>query len=278
MKTPPPGGEAGASYRAWEGIWTSKLEELDKRGARGRPVTGLGRWMAGHGDLQRLVVQELRRAGLADGSRARVLEVGCGSGDILGLLDRRGIEAVGCDICVSAARVCRRLGRTAAAADASWLPFRDGEFDVSYASGVLDQMEDPDIRGVVLEMRRVTRPGGIMLVVSTSRRCRLHEWTRKRLERLGRWPYGRKRALGSLLPLLESCLRDCRLEERERGLLIQLHFIGYLFARRPALVRLLHGLSLVMNWSLWPLNRLPGTVLVDTAVLPRSPEPDRPQS
>lgn len=100
-----------------------------------------------------------------------VLDVGCGTGDSLRLLAGRaqpGGRVVGVD--TSAALL--GVGRSRADsegwsaewvhADAASLPFDDGEFDSSLAERVLQHVEDP--AAVVREMRRVTRPGGTVLL------------------------------------------------------------------------------------------------------------------
>jgi SAM-dependent methyltransferase len=46
--------------------------------------------------------------------------------------------------------------------DGYWLPLRDGAADVCFSSNVLEHVSDPD--GLIDEMVRVTRPGGIIYV------------------------------------------------------------------------------------------------------------------
>jgi arabinofuranan 3-O-arabinosyltransferase len=50
--------------------------------------------------------------------------------------------------------------------DGYWLPLRDGAADVCFSSNVLEHVADPD--GLVDEMVRVTRPGGIVYVSFTN--------------------------------------------------------------------------------------------------------------
>ena len=54
------------------------------------------------------------------------------------------------------------LGRPAGAvlADGYWLPVRDGGADVTFSSNVLEHVRDP--MGLIEEMIRVTRPGGLV--------------------------------------------------------------------------------------------------------------------
>jgi ubiquinone/menaquinone biosynthesis C-methylase UbiE len=53
-------------------------------------------------------------------------------------------------------------GTFAAAADAGQLPFRDASIDVLLAAFILCHVPDVDV--AVAEFRRVTRPGGTLLI------------------------------------------------------------------------------------------------------------------
>ena len=101
----------------------------------------------------------------------RLLDVGCGPGTITADLAARVApgEVVGVD---TSAKVLE-LARAAAAAagvtnvafrtgDATSLPFEDDSFDVVHAHQVLQHLTDPV--AALREMRRVTRPGGVVAV------------------------------------------------------------------------------------------------------------------
>ncbi len=53
-----------------------------------------------------------------------------------------------------------RLRTAAVVADGYWLPVRDGGADVTFSSNVLEHVPDP--LGLIEEMIRVTRPGGLV--------------------------------------------------------------------------------------------------------------------
>lgn len=94
----------------------------------------------------------------------RVLDVGCGPGALTGeLVARLGEPSVSAvdpsDPFVAAARE-RNPGVDVRKASAEDLPFEDGAFDASVAQLVVHFMTDP-VRGLT-EMRRVTRPGGVV--------------------------------------------------------------------------------------------------------------------
>jgi ubiquinone/menaquinone biosynthesis C-methylase UbiE len=93
----------------------------------------------------------------------RVLEVGCGAGNILAQIS--AAELCGVDISESmVAKAKARLGPAAniQLADAENLPFENQRFDRVYCSEVLEHVIDP---GVVLrEMRRVVTHNGVVAV------------------------------------------------------------------------------------------------------------------
>jgi SAM-dependent methyltransferase len=103
-------------------------------------------------------------AGVAPGSGQRALDVGCGPGALTAVLvDRLGADAVSAvdpsPPFVEAVRARQpRIEVQQASADA--LPFADGAFDATLAQLVVHFMPDP-VAGLV-EMRRVTRAGGVV--------------------------------------------------------------------------------------------------------------------
>ena len=97
-----------------------------------------------------------------------VLDVGCGTGTQLGLYARPGCRLVGIDPSPAMLELARlKLGASAEllSADAARMPFADGTFDLVSVTFVLHEME-PDLRVQVLgECRRVTKPGGRILLM-----------------------------------------------------------------------------------------------------------------
>ncbi len=101
----------------------------------------------------------------------RVLDVGCGPGSITVDLAARIApgEVVGVDTSAAVLHVARQAAQDAGlanvrlqVADAAALPFEDSSFDVVHAHQVLQHLTDPV--AALREMRRVTRPGGVVAV------------------------------------------------------------------------------------------------------------------
>ncbi|NOY93555.1 MAG: class I SAM-dependent methyltransferase [Deltaproteobacteria bacterium] len=109
---------------------------------------------------------------------ARLLEVGCGGGQLLiELAERRpDLSLVGLDL--SEGQVARARRRTArfdgrvrcVVGSALDLPFEDARFDGLISVACLKHWPDPQ-RGLS-ECARVLRPGGRMLVIEADRSCR----------------------------------------------------------------------------------------------------------
>jgi ubiquinone/menaquinone biosynthesis C-methylase UbiE len=97
-----------------------------------------------------------------------VLDVGCGTGTQLGLYSRPGCRLVGIDPSPAMLALAREKLGTAAellSMDAARMTFADREFDLVSATFVLHEM-DPEARSLVLrECRRVTKPGGQILLI-----------------------------------------------------------------------------------------------------------------
>lgn len=107
------------------------------------------------------------------------LEIGCGTGDLVAVAARRGIEIVGVDIAfrwlVVARRRLREAGVTATlvCADGEHLPFADGAFACVVSLGTVEHCLDAG--QLMAEGRRVARSGGSVRVRTTNRYTPLAE-------------------------------------------------------------------------------------------------------
>ncbi len=100
----------------------------------------------------------------AETPAARVLDFGCGGGDIVRAGRRDGMRIWGVDVFYEGSRAREialqegSLGRTVFGFTDSRLPFRDQSFDVVVSNQVLEHVED--LRASLTEIHRVLRPGG----------------------------------------------------------------------------------------------------------------------
>jgi ubiquinone/menaquinone biosynthesis C-methylase UbiE len=101
--------------------------------------------------------------------RPRLLDVGCGTGELTDLFVLAGYEYHGVDILDSFINYAlqRHAGSNAkfATMDATQMSFADATFDNVLVTGVIHHMTDEAARAVLCEMRRVLRPGGRVLIM-----------------------------------------------------------------------------------------------------------------
>ncbi len=91
----------------------------------------------------------------------RVLDLACGTGELLREAPERPMSLVGLDLSPDMLRVARnRNGRPHwVRGDAERLAFADGAFDAVFLKGCLHHLRDH--RGLIHEVSRVLRPGGL---------------------------------------------------------------------------------------------------------------------
>ncbi len=120
---------------------------------------------------RRRCVNEVRRR-LAS-SNARILDVGCGTGDLSIAFSSVG-AVFGCDFCHPMLQIGRQKVARAGAlhsvelveGDALSLSFRDGAFDAVVSAFVVRNLANIDAG--LGEMRRVLRPGGVLAILDFS--------------------------------------------------------------------------------------------------------------
>ncbi len=103
---------------------------------------------------------------LGDVRGLRVLDAGCGTGYLAGMLRARGAEVTGVDISSEMIAIARgdhpgiRFERDSISELAT---LEDGSFDAAVSNFVL--MDAPDLEGAVGSLHRVLGPGGVAVVV-----------------------------------------------------------------------------------------------------------------
>lgn len=92
----------------------------------------------------------------------RVLELGCGTGLILGRIAPMAKQADGIDLSEGMIEKARQRGLSVRVGSVTELPYEDASFDLCYSFKVLAHV--PDIGKALAEAKRVTRPGGHMIL------------------------------------------------------------------------------------------------------------------
>ena len=97
----------------------------------------------------------------------RVLDLGCGNGRLLDLLQKKDILYTGTDSSENLIKIAQKKhpGFDFQAADAMNLPFPDCHFDAIYSIAVLHHIPSKELRAAFLkEAKRVLRPSGVFVL------------------------------------------------------------------------------------------------------------------
>jgi ubiquinone/menaquinone biosynthesis C-methylase UbiE len=113
----------------------------------------------------------LEMLGAAVQPGSKVLDVGCGAGQLVAELNRRGYEAWGVDISEAMVNHAREQYESDRfrVADIEQLPFSDNSFDGIVCLGVLEYLNQDD--AALREMWRVLKPGGRAIITTPSSIC-----------------------------------------------------------------------------------------------------------
>lgn len=142
--------------------------ELDELKARLKTT-----WMTGDYDLfarfmEKDAEQFFQRLGVSPGTR--LLDVGCGAGQLALIAARAGAQVTGCDIATNwlekarARAATEGLKVTFEEGDAEALPYEDGQFDAVVS--LVGAMFAPRPDRVAAELTRVCRPGGMIAMAN----------------------------------------------------------------------------------------------------------------
>jgi len=120
---------------------------------------------------ERALLELLRRQRLMPLGDKRILDVGCGAGDVLRDFVRYGADPAllhGIDLLderIDTARARSPAGVTFSLGDATDLPYPAAHFDIALMFTVLSSILDDGVRErVAIEALRVLRPGGVLIM------------------------------------------------------------------------------------------------------------------
>ncbi len=112
-----------------------------------------------HGPAGIFVCKTIKQMGL---TRARVLDIGWGAGDLLAGLRERGHAGIGLDIADSALQAAKEVGVPGTRADHSSAPFRNESFDLVMMYHLLEHIPNPDT--AIREAWRLLADGGRLIL------------------------------------------------------------------------------------------------------------------
>jgi ubiquinone/menaquinone biosynthesis C-methylase UbiE len=191
---------------------------------------------------------------LARRGPGRVLDWGCGWGQMTALLRELGVDTIAFDYRAALAdpttEPLERFPEIEAwlSSEPVALPFHDGSFDTVLSCGVLEHVPNPD--GSVEEIRRILRPGGMFYITNLPNR---YSYTERAARLLGRYYHGQ-------LP------EDRVYTARSARELLERHGFGVAENRRTHMLPLTLGGPSTL-WTLSSaLERVPGLNVVATSL------------
>lgn len=92
----------------------------------------------------------------------RILDIGCGMGDLMMYFKKRGADVYGVDISQESVNFCKKRGLNVMVADCRNLSFEDNSFDVVYSVGVVEHFKET--HQAIKEHIRVAREKAIIMV------------------------------------------------------------------------------------------------------------------
>lgn len=95
---------------------------------------------------------------LAAKAGERILDLGCGDGQLTARIAVSGATVNGVDASAAMVAAARARGLEVVEASAEWLPYPDGGFDAVFSNAALHWVRDQD--AMMSEVRRVLRAGG----------------------------------------------------------------------------------------------------------------------
>ncbi|GLZ28680.1 hypothetical protein Lesp02_08700 [Lentzea sp. NBRC 105346] len=146
---------------------SERMSERDYVPAMGKhhltPLYDLVHHLSG---LRRVHLEMIKLAELRGGHR--VLDVGCGTGNLLRSIEKRhpDVDLTGLDPDPKALAVAARKVRRATLdrGFAQELPYPDGSFDRVFSSLMLHHLDSPVKDTLLAEVRRVLKPGGLLVL------------------------------------------------------------------------------------------------------------------
>lgn len=92
----------------------------------------------------------------------RMLEIGCGAGDMLRVFREKGFTAVGTDLCPDNASRERKVFLH----DVLTKPFKSGQFDIIVMMGVIEHIRKDDLLPSLRNVRSMLAPGGVVFITT----------------------------------------------------------------------------------------------------------------
>jgi cyclopropane fatty-acyl-phospholipid synthase-like methyltransferase len=218
------------------------------------------------------IADPIRRTALAlvaPRAGQRVLDLGCGRGELLCAVDEAGAVSIGVDFSADALAMAREtargLGRRVllVRARAEALPIRPGTVDTILATDIVEHLPDPDLRRALGEVRDALRPGGRFVVhtAPTLEFLAAGQHVKRLLQWLMRRPVAPRLTLASeLREAGHSNIHSRRSLREALASAFPAPRVDYAFSEQGRLTRRLAaaiGLVALLGFNLWAVARRP---------------------
>lgn len=105
---------------------------------------------------------------IQDRGLKKILDVGCGTGQLVAFLNKNGFEAFGCDNTQEAIKQARKINSPQAIiqASATELPFKNNSFDLVTAVSLIEHLEGKEPQDFIKESYRILKPGCFIFLIT----------------------------------------------------------------------------------------------------------------
>lgn len=116
----------------------------------------------------------------------KILDIGCGRGEIVKQCSIKGAFVVGIDYSEAAVQIAKENGnQNILRASAAALPFPSSSFDKICFMEILEHLDDSDLEACIQEIKRILKPGGYLVGSTPNAWGNLLVWLTKLLRPIG---------------------------------------------------------------------------------------------
>lgn len=104
---------------------------------------------------------------LKEKSLKKILDVGCGTGQLVRFFNKKGFNALGCDPSKEAVNFAQKINsKSIKKASATQLPYKTGSFDLITSISVIEHLNQKEARKFLNEAKRVLKPNGYIFIIT----------------------------------------------------------------------------------------------------------------
>lgn len=145
--------------------------------------------------------------------KSKVLEAGCGTGEGL-IAFSKDHDTYGLDISEKALELAKENCKHPVKGDIFKIPFPENTFDLVFNSGVLEHFKEPNNLKAAKEMVRVTKKGGLVVIILPNAYCIWYRIYKKIAQLLKQYEFGYEEEYST--KRLEKLTKDAGLEIIEK--------------------------------------------------------------